>query len=119
MKNEVICHIFHLDIPNKVWNSLKKLYELARITRQLFLKNKFYKLNMQENLDISKFLLIVKDILGQIVDVGDAIKDENVILTILNVLLNLYENFMQGVSIQILIINVQTTTRGTTKGTTC
>jgi hypothetical protein len=103
MKNEVIPHIFHLDSPKKVWNALKKLYESIRIARQFLLKNKFYKLNMQENLSISKFLFIVHDILGQIVEVGDAIKDENVILTILNVLLNSYENFMQGVSIQILI----------------
>jgi hypothetical protein len=103
MKNEVSPHIFHFDNPNIVWNALKKLYELTRIARQLLLKNKFYKLNMQKNLSISKFLFIVKDILGQIVEVGDAIKDENVILTIKNVLLNSYENFMQGVSIQILI----------------
>jgi hypothetical protein len=66
-------------------------------------EKKFYKLNMQENLSISKFLVIVKDILGQIVEVGDAIKDENVILTILNVLLNSYENLMQDVSVQFLI----------------
>jgi hypothetical protein len=103
MKNEVISHIFHLDSPNKVWNALKKIYESTRIARQLLLKNKFYRLNIQKNLSISKKLFIVKDILGQIVEIGDAIKDENVILTILNVLFNSYENFMQGVSIQILI----------------
>jgi hypothetical protein len=53
------------------------------------------------------FLFIVKNLLSQIIRVDDVIKDEDVILIVLNVLPNSYENFMQNVlaqgTLQILI----------------
>jgi hypothetical protein len=41
----------------------------------------FYKLNMQETYNMSNFLFVVKDLLGQIARVGDIIKNEDVVLT--------------------------------------
>jgi hypothetical protein len=49
---------------------------------------------------MSNFLFIIKDLLVQIAGVGDVIKYEEVVLTILNVLLESYESFVQGMSIQ-------------------
>ncbi len=46
------------------------------------------------------FLFIVKDLLIQIVGVGNIIWDENVVLTMLNALLGSYENFVQAVFFQ-------------------
>lgn len=49
---------------------------------------------------MENFLFIVKDLLGQIVGVCDVIKDQDVVLTILNALSDSYENFVQSVSAQ-------------------
>jgi hypothetical protein len=107
MKDDVIPHIFHLDNMDEVWNAQKELYKFTGTTRRLLLKNKFYKMNMQETSSMVNFLFIVKNLLSQIIRVDDVIKDEDVILIVLNVLPNSYENFMQNVlaqgTLQILI----------------
>jgi uncharacterized membrane protein len=65
------------------------------------IRNKFFKLTMQFDINMLNFLfIIIEDLLVQIPGVGDVIKDEDVILIILNVLTKSYKNFMQGVSIQ-------------------
>ncbi len=63
-------------------------------------KDKFYKMNMQETSSMVNFLFTIKDLMGQIARVGDVIRDEDVVLTILNALPNSYENFMQNVLAQ-------------------
>jgi len=95
MKDDVILHIFHLDTLDEVWNAQKELYKFARIARRLFLKNEFYKMNMQETSSMVNFLFIVKNLLGQIIGVSDVTKDEDVILIVPNVLSDSYENFMK------------------------
>lgn len=62
-------------------------------------KNKFYKLTMQDETNMLDFLFTIKDLLVQIVGVRDVIKDENVVLTVLNVLPKSYKSFVQGMSI--------------------
>lgn len=57
-------------------------------------QNKFYKLAMQDDTRMLDFLFIVKDLIVQIVGIGDFIKDEDVVLTILNVPPKSYENFV-------------------------
>jgi hypothetical protein len=63
-------------------------------------QNKLYKLTMQDNTNLLNFLFTIKILLVQIVGIGNVIKDEDVVLTILNVLPKSYENFMQRVSTQ-------------------
>ncbi len=58
----------------------------------------FYKLNMQEIL--SNFLFVVKDLFGQITRVGDIIRNERCGANDVNVLLELYNNFVQCMSAQ-------------------
>jgi hypothetical protein len=58
------------------------------------LQNKFYKLTMQDDTSMLDFLFITKDLLVQIVGIGNVIKDEDVVLTILNVLPKSYEFFL-------------------------
>ncbi len=100
IKDDIMPHIFHLDSLNEVRNALKKLYKFARTRRWFFLKNKFYKMNMQETTSMTNFLFTIKDLLGQITRVNDVIKDEDVVLIVLNVLPNSYQNFMQNVLAQ-------------------
>jgi hypothetical protein len=52
---------------------------------------------MQETSNMVDFLFTIKDLLGQIAGVGDVMRDEDVILTVLNALLDSYENFVQNV----------------------
>jgi hypothetical protein len=49
---------------------------------------------------LSDFLFIIKDLLIQIASGVDVIRNENVVLTILNALPNSYENFVQGILAQ-------------------
>ncbi|CAN5962531.1 unnamed protein product [Sphagnum jensenii] len=56
-------------------------------------------MSIQETSSMVDFLFIVKDLLGQIVGVGDVIRDEDV-LTVLNAFPDSYENFVQSVSAQ-------------------
>jgi hypothetical protein len=60
---------------------------------------------MQESSSMLDFLFIVKDLLGLIVGVGNVVKDEDVVLIILNVLFEPYESFVQGVSTQVTLPN--------------
>jgi hypothetical protein len=46
------------------------------------------------------FLFTIKDLLVQIISVGDVIRVENVVLIVLNTLFISYKNFVQGVSTQ-------------------
>jgi hypothetical protein len=55
---------------------------------------------MQETTSMTNFLFTIKDLLGQITRVNDVIKDEDVVLIVLNVLPNSYQNFMQNVLAQ-------------------
>ncbi len=64
------------------------------------LKNKFYKLTMQDETNMSNFLFIVKDLLIQIARVRDVIKYEDVVLITLNDLLESYESFVQVMFVQ-------------------
>jgi hypothetical protein len=57
-------------------------------------------MSMQETSSMVNFLFIVKNLLGQIIGVSDVIKNEDVILIVLNVLLDSYENVMQNVLVQ-------------------
>jgi len=60
MKDDIILHIFHLDSLDQIWNVLKKLYKSAGIARRLLLRNKFYKMSMQETSNMANFSFIVK-----------------------------------------------------------
>jgi hypothetical protein len=61
VKDEVILHIFHLDSPISVWNTLKNLYKLIGIACQLMLKNNTYKLSVQDDSNMFDFLFIIKE----------------------------------------------------------
>jgi hypothetical protein len=67
-------------------NYTKDLYEFTTTPIHLMFQNKFYKLTMQDDTNMLDFLFIVKDRLVQIVGIGNVIKDEDVVLTIRNVL---------------------------------
>ncbi len=70
------------------------------------IRNIFKKLTKQFDINMLNFLfIIIEDLLVQILGIGDVIKDEDVILIILNVLTKSYNNFMQEVSIQIFLMN--------------
>ncbi len=105
MQDEVIPHIFHFNHLEEVWIALKNLYKLEKTTKLLLLKNKFYKLSMQEFSSMLDFLFTVKDLLGLIIGVGDVVKDEDVLLIISNVLFESYESFVQGVSTHVTFPN--------------
>jgi hypothetical protein len=68
------------------------------------IRNKFFKLTMQFDINMLNFLfIIIEGLLVQILGVGDVVKYEDVILIILNVLTKSYKNFMQGVLIQLFL----------------
>jgi hypothetical protein len=70
------------------------------------IRNIFKKLTKQFDINMLNFLfIIIEDLLVQILGIGDVIKDEDVILIILNVWTKSYKNFMQEVSIQIFLMN--------------
>jgi hypothetical protein len=60
---------------------------------------------MQETSSMANFLFIVKNRLGQIIRLGDVIRDEDVVLIVLNVLLDSYVKFMQNVLAQMTLSN--------------
>lgn len=84
---------------------LKELYESTGTARRFLLKNKLYKMSMQETSSMANFLFIVKNRLGQIIRLGDVIRDEDVVLIVLNVLLDSYVKFMQNVLAQMTLSN--------------
>jgi hypothetical protein len=55
---------------------------------------------MQKTSSMSNFLFTIKDLLGQIARVSDVIRDKDVILIVLNVMPDSYDNFMQNVLAQ-------------------
>jgi hypothetical protein len=69
------------------------------------LQNKFYKLTMQNDTSMLHFLFTTKILLVQIVRIGDVIKDEDVVLIILNVLPKSYNNFVQRMLVQKILSN--------------
>jgi hypothetical protein len=72
-------------------NYIEDLYESTATPRPLMLQNKFYKLTMQDDINMLNFLFTAKILLIQIVGIGNVIKDEDVVLIILNV----YQNLMK------------------------
>jgi len=74
-------------------NYIKDLYEFVATPKHLMLQNKFYKLTMQDDTSMLHFLFTTEILLVQIVRIGYVIKDEDVVLIILNVLPKSYKNF--------------------------
>jgi hypothetical protein len=76
---------------------------------------------MQDDTNMLDFLFIVRDLLVQIVRIGNVIKDEDVVLTILNVLPKSYEFFFvkhvsSKNSSKLWSIDIQVVIIGATKG---
>lgn len=60
---------------------------------------------MQNDTSMLHFLFTTKILLVQIVRIGDVIKDEDVVLIILNVLPKSYNNFVQRMLVQKILSN--------------
>lgn len=68
------------------WNNLKNLYESSNNARRSMFENRLYNINMGEGTNMEKFFLGMKNLQIQIGSISDIMKDEDVVLTILNAL---------------------------------
>lgn len=68
------------------WNRLKNLYESNNNARRLMLGNHLYNINIGEGANTEKFFLRVKNMHIQIGGIDGIMKDEDVVLIVLNAL---------------------------------
>jgi hypothetical protein len=75
IKDSIMPHIMNIDDPRQVWIKLRSLY----LNRRLSLKSQLYSLKMTERMTIEEHLRNVSSLTGQLVNIGFAIPDEELV----------------------------------------
>lgn len=79
VKDSLLLHVIHLTNPLKVWQKLKKMYDLQTPSRRLALKEKLYSLRLSEGQSIDIFLQNVNSTVTQLARLGITINDEDLV----------------------------------------
>jgi hypothetical protein len=79
IKDSIMPHIMNIDDPRQVWIKLRSLYLNSSMNRRLSLKSQLYSLKMTERMTIEEHLRNVSSLTGQLVNIGFAIPDEELV----------------------------------------
>ena len=89
-----MAHIKHCKGPTKAWKILCNIHETKSLSNILFLRYKFFIIKMQEADDIFDHINKVKSLVDQLTCLEVAIKDEDVVITLLDSLPTSYEHLI-------------------------
>jgi hypothetical protein len=96
IKNHLIHHISSLSYPNKIMDTLTRLFEGSNINRRMTMRSQLKNVKMQNSETIHSYFSRVNQIKEQIEDIGDSIEGEEMVMTTLNGLLRSWDAFIQG-----------------------
>ncbi|GJY58466.1 hypothetical protein Tco_0458358 [Tanacetum coccineum] len=81
--------------PNDIWDKLMNIYASKSLTHILFLKMELYSLKLEEGSNLHDHINSFNQLVYQLTNVDDAIKDEEQALLMLSSLPKSYKPFMQ------------------------
>ena len=87
-------HIKHCKGPAEAWKTLSNIHETKSLSNILFLRRKFFTIKMQEADDMLDHINKVKSLVDQLTCLEVAIKDEDVVMTLLDSLPTSYEHLI-------------------------
>ncbi len=97
LKDEVIPYILEIDDLKDVWNKLEKLFATTTQTKRLLIRNWLYNTRVEEGGNVFEYLIIIQDFNKQQIVMGDLIRNKDIVVGMLNVLLESYESFVQTI----------------------
>ena len=89
-----MAHIKHCKRPAEAWKTLCNIHETKSLSNILFLRCKFFTIKMQEDDDMLDHINKVKSLADQLTCLEMAIKDEDVVMTLLDSLPISYERLI-------------------------
>ena len=108
--DEIIPHICELTDPVVVWTTIRALYETGGNARKPLLKSKLFNLKLEEGGSVAEILKEVKDVSNQLIAIGEAIPNEEIVEHVLNVLPESYEHFISSIGLRDQLPTVTTLT---------
>ena len=70
--------------PKEIWAKLEEIYEPKNLANKLFLRRKFFTLKMEDGVGMLAHINNVKALADQLKIIGAEIKEEDVVMTLLN-----------------------------------
>ena len=92
--NEEMTHIKHCKGPTEAWKTFCNIHRTKSLSSFLFLRRKFFTIKMQEADDMLDHINKVKSLVDQLTCLEVAIKDEDVVMTLLDSLPTSYEHLI-------------------------
>ena len=86
------------------------LYKTSGHAEKLLLKSKLYNLKLEERGSVAKFLKEVIDVSNQLVAIGEAISNDEIVEYVLTALLESYDHFVNPISLRDQLPNITTLT---------
>ena len=71
------------DTPKEVWDALRSHYERDTLANKLFLKKRFFRMEMKEGTTIEKHLKSMKELSDQLAALGAPVTEEDQVVTLL------------------------------------
>lgn len=77
LAKNVLANVVGLSTTREIWDKLEELYQTKSVSNRLYLKEQFYKLQMEEGTKISDHLSILNGIISELETLGVKIDDED------------------------------------------
>jgi hypothetical protein len=93
LNNSQVSHISYCNISKEAWDNLGCLFEVHDLVTKMYLMKQLTMLKMKENENVTKHVHNFKSLLKQLSIVGNPMKEEDVVLTLMQNMSPSYQSF--------------------------
>ena len=97
IKNHLIPQVSSLETPKEMLDSLTRMFEGKNINRKMTLRQQLKNVKMQSSESIHSYFSRANQIREQMEAIGDAVENEEIVMSTLNGLPRVWDGFIQGV----------------------
>ena len=92
-----IIHVLHAKTAKETWDQLRSIHERVNLTNKLFLLRKLYSIKYNESVKMQDHINSVLELAEKLRNIGEEIKDDNLIAILLCSLPNSYSTFITAI----------------------
>ena len=97
IKNHLIPQVSSLETPKQILDSLTRMFEGKNINRKMTLRQQLKNVKMQSSESIHSYFSRANQIKEQLEAIGDAVENDEIVISTLNGLPRIWDGFIQGV----------------------
>jgi hypothetical protein len=97
VKDHLILHISEKKTTKDMYDALVGLYQSGNANRKLILKHQLRSIEMSNSYTVANYLMGISQVIDQLVAIGEAIDDTELVNVILNGFPESWEPFVQGI----------------------